>query len=161
MNRRRIINNSKKAQRTKLQLSLCKPFRSLFKTVYVFAKKVEKNHNRSPLCVCKNPVTKPHEHLCLLNKLSQLVIVNQSFICHLITYSITSITDINLLLLNPQATSTSVNNCYLTKHSNVLLNNCSDIISFKLFGKLSHIIAALNLTEKRLLLVLSYLMYTL
>ena len=148
MNQRRIINNSKKAQRTKLQLSLYKPFRSLFKTVHVYAEKVEKNHNLSPLCVCKNPITKPHEDLYLLNKLSQLVLVNQSFICHLSTYCITSITDINLLLLNPQVTPTSVNNCYLTKHSNFLLNNCNDLISFKLFGKLFHIIAAL--TEKRL-----------
>ena len=99
----------------------------------------------------KNPITKPQEDPCLLNKLSQLVLVNQSFICHLSTYCITSITDINLLLLlNPQATPTSVNNCYLTKHSSFLLNNCNDLISFKLFGKLFHIIAALNLTEKRL-----------
>ena len=96
----------------------------------------------------KTQYTKPPEHLCLLNKLSQLVLLNQSFICHLITSCITSITDINLLLLNPLATSTSVNNCYLKKHFNFLLNNCNDLISFKLFGKLFHIIAAL--TEKRL-----------
>ena len=38
----------------------------------------------------------------------------------------------------------------LTEHFNFLLNNCNDLISFKLFGKLFHIIAALNLTEKRL-----------
>ena len=33
---------------------------------------------------------------------------------------------------------------------NFLLNNCNDLISFKLFGKLFHIIAPLYLTEKRL-----------
>ena len=37
-----------------------------------------------------------------------------------------------------------------TKHFNFLLNNCNDLISFKVFGKLFHIIAPVYLTEKRL-----------
>ena len=36
-----------------------------------------------------------------------------------------------------------------TKHFNFLLNNCNKLISFKVFGKLFHIMARVYLTEKR------------
>ena len=37
-----------------------------------------------------------------------------------------------------------------TKHFNFQLNNCNDLISFKVFVKLFQIIAPVYLTEKRL-----------
>ena len=88
-NERRIINNCQKLQRTVFakanQLFLYRPFRSSFKTVYFYPEKAVYRR-----CKClertiidlnwrsvfgKIKYTKLPEHLCLLNKLLQLVLV--------------------------------------------------------------------------------------